>query len=113
MARTIQIDENGDPVFRNGNIQFLTGADAVGQDSLTAMRALKGEMQYAMQDGMPYFDVAFNNFNPLAFEASARKVIGNVTGVVSVTQFAVSLEQNILRYVAIIETIYGTTYING
>lgn len=114
MALTIAIDDtNYDIVTFGGNIKMLTGADAVGQNCVTAMRSVLGEMQYAKLSGMPYFQVAFNNFNPVAFEASARRVIGVVEGVNKIEQFSVAVTDNVLRYVAVIETIYGQTTING
>lgn len=114
MAQTLQIDTNGDLVVTGGNLTFLTGAAAVGQDCLTAMRSQLGEMQYEMQNGMPYRQHVFNNqFNPAGFEAAARRVIGGVTGVDKITQFLMDVTDNTLSYVAEIETIYGPTFING
>lgn len=96
-----------------GNLAMLTGADAVGQDCVTAMRAQRGEMQYAMLDGMPMRATVFDRYNAPAFEASARKVIKAVTGVVRITAFSATVANNKLSYTATIETVYGTTYISG
>lgn len=114
MAQTFAIDENGDTYLdASGNIAMLYGADAVGQDCVTAMRAQRGEMQYAMDRGMPTAATAFDKFNPYAFESFARDTIEAVAAVVRVTEFTVSVTNNVLSYTATIETIYGTTYIQG
>lgn len=113
MAQTIAINANGDMYLTGGNVTLLSGADAVGQDCVTAMRTVIGEMQYEIQNGMPYFQTAFNRYDPFAFEAAARGVIGAVVGVDSITAFTVQVIGNALTYTATIETIYGPTFING
>lgn len=113
MAQTIAIDTNGAMYLTAGSITMLTGADAVGQDCVTAMRTSRGELQYAMQQGMPYRQTAFNRYNPKAFEAAARRVIGGVHDVVQITEFTVTLTGNVLFYTATIETAFGQTFISG
>jgi hypothetical protein len=114
MVQSVAINANGDMfVDGSGNVAFVSGAAAVGQNCVTAMRAVKGEMQYALTSGMPYAATAFNTYNPIAFEAAARKVIGGVTGVIAVTAFTVTLISNTLTYLATISTIYGSTTITG
>src|SRR5579859_8189476 len=99
MTFTFAINENGDTYLdTNGNIATLTGAPAVGQNCVTAMRAQRNEMQYAMTDGMPTAATAFDTYNPIAFEASARAVIKKVEGVKSITAFTVRAVQNSLQY---------------
>lgn len=113
MALTIAVNQNGGMYLTAGNITMKRNADAVAQDTVTAMRTLRGEMQYETQGGMPYFQTAFNKYKPRAFEAAARGVISQVPGVVRVTEFAVALTNDELQYSATIETIYGTVFING
>lgn len=114
MTFTFAINENGDTYLDgNGNIATLTGAEAVGQNCVTAMRAQRGEMQYAMQDGMPTAATAFDTYNPIAFEAAARAVIKKVQGVISITSFTVKRVENTLNYAATIQTIFGQTTIQG
>lgn len=98
---------------KTGDLAILSGANAVGQDCVTAMRAQRNEMQYAMDKGMPTRATVFNGYNKPTFEAAARKVIKGVSGVVGITAFSVSVASNKLSYAATIETVYGTTYING
>jgi hypothetical protein len=114
MVQSWAINANGD-LYRdaNGNMALVSGADAVGQNCVTAMRAQRGEMQYNLTGGMPMGATAFETYNPAAFEAAARKVLGAVAGVVAVTDFAVSRSGNALNYSATIETIYGATFISS
>lgn len=115
MTQTIQIDTVNYDIMRgtDGNLSIISAADAVGQNCITAIRAQKSEMQYAMQDGMPTFEVAFQRNRPQAFAANARRIINGVTGVVRVTAFNIAASKNTLVYNATIETIYGTTFIQG
>lgn len=114
MVQSIAIDDNGDMFLDgNSNLGMVSGADAVGQNCVTAMRAQKGEMQYALQSGMPTMATAFDRYDPIAFEAAARKVIRAVVGVVSVTAFSVVQVGNELQYAATIQTIYGSTAIEA
>lgn len=109
-VQSIAINEDGD-MYLNGsrNLVMVTGADAVGQNCVTAMRAQRGEMQYALTSGMPTAATAFDRYDPIAFEAAARKVIRAVSGVVAVTAFTVTASDNVLSYTATISTIYGSS----
>lgn len=114
MAFTFALDENGDTYLdKTGDIAVLTGINAVSQNCVTAMRAQRGEMQYAMDAGMPMAATAFDKFNPFAFESFARDVLLAVDGVDSVTDFNVSVNGNTLSYSATIQTIYGQTTITS
>jgi hypothetical protein len=114
MAQSFAIDDKGDMYLTGSNdLAMVSGAAAVAQNCVTAMRAQKYEMQYAMQEGVPTAATAFEKYNPVAFEASARKVLKAVPGVVSVTAFSVKRVQNTLNYDATIQTIYGTTTIQS
>lgn len=95
----------------DGNLVILSGADAVGQNCVTAVRAQKGEMQYALQDGMPTRQVAFDQYRPIQFEANFKRIVKAIPGVVRVTAFTIQNTKNVLQYAATIETIYGNTFI--
>jgi hypothetical protein len=114
MVQSIAIDDDGD-MYLDGsnNLVMVTGIDAIAQNSVTAMRAQRNEMQYAMTSGMPTAATAFDNFDPIAFEAAARKVLLAVTGVLSVTSFTVGATDNKLQYAATLNTESGPTTIQG
>ena len=90
-----------------GNLAFVTGAQAIAQDTRTAMSAMLGEMQYAIESGMPMRSTAFDRYNPAQFEAAARAVILAVPGVVSIDEFRATMNGNTLDYTAQISTIEG------
>lgn len=114
MVQSVAINANGDTYLdASGNLAMVSGVGAVSQNCVTAMRAVKGEMQYNLTGGMPYAATAFNTYNPIAFEAAARKIIGAVTGVTAVTSFAVTKVGGALQYSASIQTIYGPATVTG
>ena len=65
---------NGDLVPANGSLTMVTGLQACMQNCATAMKAMQGEMIYAMTSGVPYRSVVWDNYNPKLFAASARAV---------------------------------------
>ncbi len=92
----------------SGNLAFVSGIYAAEQNCKTAMLMLQGEAMYAKQSGMPYQTTAWDNYQPILFEAAARNVLLAVQDVVEVIAFDQSLIDNVLRYEATIRTIYGT-----
>jgi hypothetical protein len=114
MVQSIAINANGDMYLdASGNIAWVTGIDAVSQNSATAMRAQRNEMQYDQTGGMPMGATAFDTYDPVAFEAAARQVLLAVDGVTGVTAFSVTKSGNQLQYSATLSTIYGPTVISG
>jgi hypothetical protein len=77
------------------------------------MRAQKNEMQYDMTGGMPMAATAFDTYDPIAFEAAARKVLRGVAGVTGVAAFAVTQSNGALQYGAELNTIYDTVIVQG
>jgi len=98
----------------NGQLPVLTEKAAIAQRCTHAMSTLRGEMQYAADEGMPLMEVAWSGSpNMLAFEASARARLRSIEGVAEVLGFAAQVSDNVLRYTASIRTIYGVAAING
>lgn len=112
--RSFAVDANNDLFLdASGNLAFVTGVNAVGQNCQTAVKAQRGEMILAMNKGMPTRATAWDQYNPSQFEAAVRSIILSVDGVLSITAFAMVKQDNDLKYVASIHTIYGPTQING
>lgn len=108
--KSLALDEKHDLALAGtGNIGIATGINAVKQNCETAMRAQVSEMIYAMQDGVPTMETVWDNFNPVQFEASARRTLSGVEGVVRVEAFYMRLDGDTLYYEAVIRTIYGPT----
>ena len=112
--KTIGINANND-IYRAGdnNLGTVTDEEAVEQMCWQAVSAVRGEMIYAADRGVPYFDIVFNNTNLVQFEAIAREEIELVPGVIEVKEFDVSLNGEVVEYTATIRTEYGDIALNG
>ena len=114
MISTLAISQANDIYAINGRLVSKSGQDAIAQNCKTAMQARRNEMQYAFDQGVPYFETAFTGSpNMLAFEAAARTTLKRVAGVLEVVSFAASIASGTLVYTATIRTIYGVTALNG
>lgn len=91
----------------DGNIAMLSGVDAFRQCCITAMQAVKGEMIYATDKGMPYFETVWNNYNPKAFEAAARVTLLAVPEAVQVASFQQWVTDDQLYYIAEIQSTFS------
>jgi hypothetical protein len=91
----------------NGNLAFISGLPAVMQNCMTALRVRRGEMMYAANGGMPFFEAIWNTYNPKLFEAAARGILLGVSGVTGVLAFSMQRQGNNFFYMAVIQTIYG------
>ena len=112
--KTIQVDNYGDRVTKNGLYVYLFDVDAVIQTCEQAMKTQLGEYQYNKTKGVEYFGNVFTgdpNFQ--LFEAQARSQLLKVDGVTSVPSFSYEQTENALSYTATIKTIYGNGVING
>lgn len=98
---------------REGNIAIVSDLEAVAANCQTAVQAQRGEMMFEADKGMPTFATAWNDYNPVQFEAAARTIIQAVPGVLSVGSFAILRVGEALRYTAVIRTVYGETQVNG
>jgi hypothetical protein len=114
VTRTFATDSNNDLVLdRAGALTILVDIEAVAADCRTAIQAQLGEMMFAVDQGMPMFATAWNDYNPAQFEAAARVIMLGVPGVLSVDAFAVERVGESLRYTATIRTAYGEAALNG
>lgn len=96
-----------------GDLAVLTGAAAVAQLCKSRIEAQRGEMVYAMNQGMPTRATAFDTFNPHQFEAAARTIIQGTPYVTGIESFTMYRDGNTLNYSASITTTYGSTTIGG
>jgi hypothetical protein len=106
--RAIKIDANRNPVITSGRFVFVFNADVVSQNCEQAMRQQLGELNYAADKGIQYFDNIFTgNPNFQRFESQARRAISAVDGVSGIISFNFEFNDNVLSYNAVISTIYG------
>lgn len=77
-------------------------------------QAVLGEMVFAKQQGMPYFETVWVGAPTTApFEAAFRERILQVDGVSGIDELTTEQVGDTMRYRAVIATIYGPGAING
>jgi len=97
-----------------GNLDMITGIDAIAQTAKNRAATKRGELIYAILDGMPFFDAAFDHgVRTAQYEAAIRRVLGGSPGVESVKVVAVTLSDDTMEYVATLVTSNGEVTING
>lgn len=114
-ALSLAVNARND-LFRaaDGNIATTADLYAVTQACAHAAKTLLGEMMYATDNGVPYFDVVWTGTPNLAqFEAYLRRAFLAVDGVVRVQSLSVTIGANVAAYKAVIQTTYGTGVVNG
>lgn len=115
MYSTIAIDPVTNDIYldEEGNIAMHSGIDAISDICRNAAQTVLGEMRYAVDQGVPYFDCVFNGVPNLAqFEAALRLALLNVNGVSEVVSIQTSIDNNILTYFAVILTDLSDDTIN-
>lgn len=77
-------------------------------------KAILGEMVFAQEQGMPYFQTVWVGHPTTApFEAAFRARIAQVAGVVAIEELTTAQTGDTMTYRAVISTVYGTGTING
>lgn len=114
MTRTLASDVNNDLIVsETGNLVIYDGLSAVAADCRSAMQAQRGEMVFAVDRGMPTLQTSWDRYLPAQFEAAARRVILRQPDVVSVESITVTRENSVVRYDAVIKTVYGEASIRA
>lgn len=112
---TLDTDQNNDLIrIPNGNISLIRGIQATGQVAEQYAKAIRGEMIYKFDEGVPVFEVVFGtNLQIFQFEAAMRERILSSPNVSAIRSFEATQDGDVLRYTATIETVDGLTTING
>lgn len=115
MVQTLGTNTSNDIYLDStGNLALLSGQSAVSNVAQNASLMQLGEAIYQTNLGLPTFETVFNGVPNLAiYEAYLRATLTAVPGVVQVTSITSKVANNTFSYTATIETIYGTTYLNG
>jgi len=80
--KDLKLDTFGELDLSSGDLQFVTGADAVAQHLRIRLRFFLGEWFLDTRVGIPYFSVFFiKQPNLAAIEAIYRRAIQTVPGV--------------------------------
>lgn len=97
-----------------GDLVIKSDLDACIQNCKTAMLAQRGEMIYAMDEGIPYRSTLWDQYRPAQFEAAARSALLRVDGVLRINKFTIERSGNDFIYRAEIMTVWGIgTVTNG
>lgn len=113
--RTFSINQQNDfAIGADGNLQICDNDDAVRNLCQHFIKAVRGEMLYKKDKGIPYWSATFSRQVDLPlFEMAFRQRIAEIEEVVSITYFHAFLEEGTLKYQADIRTIYGGFTLNG
>lgn len=112
---TIARDENCD-LYIDGTRQFamVYGKDAYAQIINAKMRTALGEMQLAMQKGIPYFQTVFSDKSMLPiWKDEVEKMLRSLSFVKNIFSFYCNYDNDVLKYTVEIETDSGMVEING
>ena len=115
MTQTIATNSLNDIyIGSDGNLTFASGQTAVEQACATASKLQLEEAVFQTNLGIPNFQVVWTGVpNIPIFEAYLRQTLLNVEGVYAVTSLTSKGLNGVLSYVAEIESVYGTLYLNG
>lgn len=115
MTLTISTNNNNDIYLgANGNLAMSSGIDAVSNACKNAALAQLGEMIFAINDGMPNFQVVWKGAPNLPlFSSYLRDVLQGVSGVQQIESVAVYQDGDVLKYTATILTDFGVRQLNG
>lgn len=112
--RSFLVNANNDLVVSGRSLIVSVDLEAVLLVCAHCAKAILGEMVFAKNQGMPYFETVWVGAPSSApFEAAFRARIAQVEGVVSIDELTVEQVGDVMQYAATITTAYGTGTING
>lgn len=108
------INETNDLALSGRSLQLVSDIDAVLLVCAHCAKAILGEMVFAQEQGMPYFETVWVGApNTAPFEAAFRDRVSRVSGVLRIDELETTRNDDVMAYRATITTIYGTGSING
>lgn len=115
MVQTLGINANNDIFLGpNGNIVVLSELEAIVSACKTACQGQLGEMVLQQGLGLPNFQTIWIGTPDYAiWQSYLQNTLLGVEGVTQVDSITISAKNNILSYVAVIETIFGITTVNS
>lgn len=115
MTTTLAADASND-LFINGAGVLATrsGLLAVLQVCEHAAKTLRGEMLFAVDQGLPYFTTVWGGSpNRPQFEAALRRALLAVPDVLDIVELETQAANNVLSYRVTIKTIFGVGAFNA
>jgi len=111
---TLAGNENNDIfIDATGELALDTGIQAVLDDCETAIKAQRGEMVEAVNQGIPTAETVWDRKNIQEFETACVVALRAVPNVVEVESFDTVQVANTLEYTAVIITTFGEGSFNG
>lgn len=111
---TIETLPNGDWKFLpNGGLSVISGRAAVAQAAAEYVQTIYGEKIFNTESGIRQNIILGTGIASSTVEFFIRQRLLEVPGVTAVPFLSVTIEKNLLRYTATIETIYGAAELNG
>lgn len=105
---TIQLDSHNNIELVNGNINTLTGIEALKQDLTNKLSICFGENPYDIEQGIDYDNQVLGKLGGLDFiKNSIRNELLKNSEVLSVEEIAVENTDNQLKIMLYINSIYG------
>lgn len=112
--RTFATTATNDFLVSGRTLVLVSDIEAVLLVCRHAAQAILGEMMFAKEQGMPYFQTVWVGAPTTApFEAAFRERISRVIGVVGIEELTTAQVGDKMQYSAVISTIYGTGVLNG
>ena len=111
--RTIATNENNDIYLdQNNKLAIVEGKAAIANVAKNRVCTLRGEHQYNLTEGIPYFDVLFG-FRPNVdlFKFFLQREFLNVQNVHAVESLKTKIEGDVLTYTAELQTSEGVVEI--
>lgn len=112
--KTLNTDDNNDLFLEGRNISIATDIRAVAKVCEQVVQTQRGELQFDITRGIPWFETVFASPRYLKLWASnMTDAFNSVTNVTGVTSFKYQVSDRTVKYVAQINSIYGKAAING
>ena len=112
--RTFTTNANNDFAVSGRTLTLSNDLQAVLLVARHCAQAILGEMVFAQQQGMPYFQTVWVGAPTTApFEAAFRERILAIEGVTGIEELTTEQVADRMQYQATITTIYGTGVLNG
>ena len=112
---TLAVNANNDLYLdASGNLAILTDVDALQQVIEQSCKVQLGELAFAADEGIPFFQAAWAGVpNIPQFSAALTTTILGIAGVTSLESLDVSAADGVLSYTAVISTIYSPVSVDG
>lgn len=112
--RTFATTQTNDFLVSGRSLVLVSDIEAVLLVCRHCAQAILGEMMFAKNQGMPYFETVWVGAPTTApFEAAFRSRILQITGVTGIEELTTAQVGDKMQYSATIITVYGTGVLNG